>query len=83
MKKTLIALAAAMIAAPASADTIKIGLGIPMTGDYAPYSEWQGARCMAEMINNKGGVNGMKIEVLTQDSGADTQTAISLAQKFL
>ena len=27
MKKTLIALAAAMIAAPASADTIKIGLG--------------------------------------------------------
>ncbi|MGB1415135.1 MAG: ABC transporter substrate-binding protein [Paracoccaceae bacterium] len=83
MKKTLIALAAAMIAAPASAETIKIGLGIPMTGDYAPYSEWQGARCMAEMINNKGGVNGMKIEVLTQDSGADTQTAISLAQKFL
>jgi len=83
MKKTLIALAAAMIAAPASADTIKIGLGIPMTGDYAPYSEWQGARCMAEMINNKGGVNGMKIQVLTQDSGADTQTAISLAQKFL
>jgi branched-chain amino acid transport system substrate-binding protein len=83
MKKTLIALAAAMIAAPASADTIKIGLGIPMTGDYAPYSEWQGARCMAEMINSKGGVNGMKIEVLTQDSGADTQTAISLAQKFL
>lgn len=83
MKKTLIALAAAMMAAPASADTIKIGLGIPMTGDYAPYSEWQGARCMAEMINNKGGVNGMKIEVLTQDSGADTQTAISLAQKFL
>ena len=83
MKKTLIALAAAMIAAPASADTIKIWLGIPMTGDYAPYSEWQGARCMAEMINNKGGVNGMKIEVLTQDSGADTQTAISLAQKFL
>lgn len=83
MKKTLIALAAAMIAAPVSADKIKIGLGIPMTGDYAPYSEWQGARCMAEMINNKGGVNGMKIEVLTQDSGADTQTAISLAQKFL
>ena len=83
MKKTLIALAAAIIAAPASAETIKIGLGIPMTGDYAPYSEWQGARCMAEMINNKGGVNGMKIEVLTQDSGADTQTAISLAQKFL
>lgn len=84
MKKTLTALACIAMAAPAFAeDTIKIGLGVPMTGEYAPYAEWQGARCMAEMINQKGGVNGMKIEVLTQDAGADTQTAISLAQKFL
>ncbi len=71
-------------AAPAMAeDTIKIGMGVPMTGDYAPYAEWQGARCMAEMINADGGVNGQKLEILVQDSGADTQTAISLAQKFL
>ena len=83
MKKIFITIAALILALPVSADTIKIGHGIPMTGDYAPYSEWQGARCMAEMINAKGGVNGMQIEVLTQDSGADTQTAISLAQKFL
>jgi branched-chain amino acid transport system substrate-binding protein len=83
MKKIFITITLLAMAMPVSADTIKIGLGIPMTGDYAPYSEWQGARCMAEMINAKGGVNGMQIEVLTQDSGADTQTAISLAQKFL
>ena len=83
MKKIFITIAVLIMALPVSADTIKIGLGIPMTGDYAPYSEWQGARCMAEMINAKGGVNGMQIEVLTQDSGADTQTPISLAQKFL
>ena len=84
MKKTLIALTCLAMAGPALAnDTIKIGLGVPMTGDYAPYAEWQGARCMAQMINDKGGVNGKMIEVLTQDSGADTQTAISLAQKFL
>lgn len=84
MKKTLTAMACLALAAPALAEeTIKIGLGVPMTGDYAPYAEWQGARCMAEMINRDGGVNGMRIEVLTQDSGADTQTAINLAQKFL
>ncbi len=84
MKKTLIALTCLAMAGPAMADdTIKIGLGVPMTGDYAPYAEWQGARCMAKMINDKGGVDGKMIEVLTQDSGADTQTAISLAQKFL
>lgn len=85
MKKIIIATVGCMaVAAPAIAqDTIKIGMGVPMTGDFAPYSEWQGGRCMAEMINADGGVNGMKLEVLVQDSGSDTQTAISLAQKFL
>lgn len=87
MKKTLTALACLSLAAPVvpafAEDTIKIGLGVPLTGDYAPYAEWQGARCMAEMINADGGINGMKIEVLTQDSGSDPQTAVSLAQKFL
>jgi branched-chain amino acid transport system substrate-binding protein len=84
MKKTLIALTCLAMAGPAMAnDTIKIGMGVPMTGDYAPYAEWQGARCMAKMINDNGGVDGKMIEVLAQDSGADTQTAISLAQKFL
>ena len=84
MKKTLLATACMALTTPVMAEeTIKIGLGVPMTGDYAPYAEWPGARCMAEMINADGGVNGKMIEVLTQDSGADTQTAISLAQKFL
>ncbi|MEM7545142.1 MAG: ABC transporter substrate-binding protein [Pseudomonadota bacterium] len=85
MKKSILAaLACTALATPALAqDTIKIGLGVPMTGDYAPYAEWQGARCMAEMINADGGVDGKMIEILVQDAGADTQTAISLAQKFL
>ncbi len=85
MKPLYLTLAGTLaLAAPALAqETIKIGLGVPMTGDYAPYAEWQGARCMAEMINANGGVDGKEIEVLVQDSGADTQTAISLAQKFL
>jgi len=84
MKKLVITAACLAFAVPAIAeDTIKLGLGVPMTGDYAPYAEWQGARCMAEMINADGGVDGKKIEVLVQDSGSDTQTAISLAQKFL
>ena len=87
MNKSILTVACLALTAPVghsmAADTIKLGLGVPMTGDYAPYAEWQGARCMAEMINAEGGVAGKKIEVLTQDSGSDTQTAISLAQKFL
>lgn len=85
MKKSIFTLlTCTALATPAFAqETIKIGLGVPMTGDYAPYAEWQGARCMAEMINADGGVNGQMLEILVQDAAADTQTAISLAQKFL
>ncbi len=85
MKKlTLTTLTAMSLALPAVAeDTIKIGLGVPMTGDLAIYSEYLGARCMADMINADGGAGGKQIEVLVQDSAGDTQAAISLAQKFL
>ncbi|WP_299892429.1 ABC transporter substrate-binding protein [uncultured Ruegeria sp.] len=85
MKKlTLTTLTAMSLALPAVAeDTIKIGLGVPMTGDLAIYSEYLGARCMADIINAEGGAGGKKIEVLVQDSAGDTQAAISLAQKFL
>ena len=69
--------------AASAADTIKLGFPVPLTGEYAPYTEIQGARCMAEMINREGGVNGMKFELLVQDTGTDSQTAISLAEKFL
>ena len=35
------------------------------------------------MINREGGVDGKKFELLIQDTGSDTQTAISLTEKFL
>ena len=41
-------------------ETIKIGLAVPLTGDFAPYTEVAGAQCMVKMINNAGGINGKK-----------------------
>jgi branched-chain amino acid transport system substrate-binding protein len=64
-------------------DTIKVGLAVPLTGDFAAYNEVDGARCMVELINRDGGVNGMKFELLIQDTGDATQAAISLTEKFL
>ena len=64
-------------------ETIKIGLAVPLTGDFAPYNEVAGAQCMVKMINNAGGINGKKIELLIQDTGSDTQAAISLTERFL
>ncbi len=72
-----------MAGAAVAEDTIKIGLPVPLTGDFAPYNEVDGAKCMAEMINRDGGIDGKKIELLIQDTGADTQSAISLTEKFL
>ena len=72
-----------MGAAASAEETIKVGFPVPLTGDFAIYTEVDGARCMAEMINRDGGVNGMKFELLVQDAGSDTQTAISLSEKFL
>ncbi len=66
-----------------AADTIKIGFAVPLTGEYAPYTSVQGARCMAEMINRDGGVDGKMFEVLVQDVGSDSQAAISISEKFL
>lgn len=69
---------------PASAvDTIKMGFAVPLTGEQAAYTSVQGALCMAEMINRDGGINGMKFELMVQDTRSDSQTALSLSEKFL
>ncbi len=73
----------ALAASAASADTIKIGLAVPLTGDFAPYNEVAGAQCMVKMINEAGGIDGQELELLIQDTGADTQAAISLTERFL
>lgn len=85
MKKRLVAAAAAAaIAGPATAqEAVKIGLAVPLTGDFAIYNEVAGAECMAKMINDAGGVNGMPIELIVQDAGSDTQAALSLAERFM
>ena len=33
------------IAFPAFGETIKVGFAVPLTGEYAPYAEIQGAKC--------------------------------------
>ena len=76
--------ALALSAGMASAqEAIKVGFPVPLTGDFAAYNEVDGARCMAEMINQDGGVDGRMFELLVQDTGADTQTAISLTERYL
>ncbi|MFL5270471.1 MAG: branched-chain amino acid ABC transporter substrate-binding protein [Anaeromyxobacteraceae bacterium] len=66
-----------------AADTIKIGLMAPITGQYAS----EGAEMkrnidlVAEQLNAKG-VNGKKLEVFIEDDGGDARTASLAAQRL-
>jgi branched-chain amino acid transport system substrate-binding protein len=72
----------ALSSAAKSADMVlKIGLAAPLTGEYASISEARGSQCMAEMINKAN--EGIKIEIMMEDSRSDPQLTLSLAQKFL
>ncbi len=59
--------------------TIKIGGIGPLTGDYSTYgkSVQQGAQIAVDEINEAGGVNGYKFELLFEDDQADPEKAVT------
>jgi branched-chain amino acid transport system substrate-binding protein len=87
MKKTLmlaLVIGLMMTGIAVAADTIKIGLMGPMTGQYA--GEGQDMKQVVELlaadINKAGGVSGKQIEVISEDDGGDPRTAALAAQKL-
>ena len=86
MRKLATSLAVlAAFAAPASAQTLKIGAPQPMTGSDAPFGDkFKKAYSMAvEEINAAGGVNGKKIEVVIEDHQAKNALAATVAEKLI
>ena len=79
------ALLVLFVAAPALADTVRIGLMCPLTGKWA--SEGQGMRdivtMMMEDVNKAGGVNGNTLELVVEDDAGDPRTASLAAQKLV
>lgn len=72
-------------AAPATGDTIKIGLNYELTGPVATYGQASvnGAELAAEEINAAGGINGKKIQLVKYDTKSDTAEATTLAAKLM
>jgi branched-chain amino acid transport system substrate-binding protein len=68
-----------------AADTIRIGLSAPITGNYAEFGEnFKYAVQMAvDEINAQGGLLGKQIEVVVMDSKGDPKEAATIAQKFV
>lgn len=65
--------------------TIKIGLAAPISGAEAQYGEAfkTGAELAAKKVNDAGGINGKKIEIVTLDDKGDSNEAVNVANKFV
>jgi branched-chain amino acid transport system substrate-binding protein len=69
----------------ADAPTIKVGAIFAVTGGAANLGgpEAKTAEMLVEKINEEGGVNGRKIELIVKDSGSKPENAISLAKQLI
>lgn len=68
-----------------AANTIKLGLAGPLTGDQAVLGDMvkNGGGIAIEEWNEKGGVLGKKIEALWGDDQHDPKQAVAIANKFI
>lgn len=65
-------------------DTIKIGLVASQNGDLRPWGadSVYGARLAISEINDAGGVNGKKVELLVEDSNSSPEQGKTAAEKL-
>ncbi len=80
------AFVAVLVASPASAaDTIKIGVAGPHTGDLAPYGipTKEAAEMVVAEVNAKGGINGKQIELMIVDDQCKPEIATNVATKLV
>jgi len=66
-------------------DPIKIAVALPMTGDNAEYGKsfLTAAEIMVDQWNEKGGVLGRPIEIVSYDDKNSAEEAASIAQKIV
>ena len=90
-KSTLVKLVAAALAATAftfpafAADTIKLGVAGPHTGDLAPYGlpTKDAAEMVVAEVNAKGGINGKQVELMVMDDQCKPEIATNVATKLV
>jgi branched-chain amino acid transport system substrate-binding protein len=86
----VVGVALAALSAPASAepgitkDTIKIGMFGPLTGPTAVGSlPLLGASAIYKSVNDAGGINGRKIELVIEDDACDPNKTIAATKKLI
>lgn len=89
MKKSLVYAAALLFgvatATIAFADTIKVGIPLPLTGGESKFGEIQkrSYEIAAEEINAAGGVKGKKLELDIQDNQGKPDISRAIAEKYI
>lgn len=70
---------------PASGEPIRLAFHMPLTGPAALLGAQcrAGAQLAVDEINARGGVNGRRLEVTVEDSGADNTAAVNTFQKII
>jgi len=67
-----------------SGDVIKLGAPFHRTGIGASYGRWyeRTANAAVKLINERGGINGMPIEMIIEDDGTDPKRGVEVMEKF-
>jgi branched-chain amino acid transport system substrate-binding protein len=68
-----------------SAETVKIGTLVPLTGAAAAdgLSALNSMKIAVDMVNSEGGILGKKLELVYYDDRADAKEAVALAHKLI
>lgn len=76
---------AAAGSAAASSDTVKVGVLGPLTGQVSVYGKAvvNGATLYLKQVNEKGGVNGKQLEIITMDEQGDETQAVTCFTKMV
>jgi len=88
-RQLLLALAgtalAPLPALPQSREPILIGVGGPLTGQYAQYgAQWKkGFDLALDEINAAGGINGRPLQYVFEDTQSDPRQTVTIARKYV
>ena len=86
LRLVALALSAFLVAAgPATAqEPIRIGVLLPLTGPFAKngLENWEAMQIARDMINERGGINGRKVEYLQGDA-TNPNAAISETERLI
>ena len=68
-----------------SAEPIRIGLSLGLTGKYSPMSDQQikGFRLWERDVNRRGGVLGRPVKIIVYDDGSNPQRAMELYRRLI